>query len=148
MDEVLEFVIAVKAAHREINRRFSVALRPLGVTVVQAEAILILAEAEPLTVKRLGARIIAEAGNPSRLVDRLATAGLVHRRPSAEDRREVELVLTDQARELAPRIRQARQPLLDWGRELLDGQGLRVAIAVLNQLLEHDSGSGRAQESG
>lgn len=138
MDEVLEFVIAVKAAHREINRRFNEALRPLGVTAVQAEAILILAEAGPLTVKRLGARIIAEAGNPSRLVDRLATAGLVDRRPSAEDRRQVELTLTDRARELAPRIRQARQPLLDRARELLDGQGLRAATAVLNQLLEHN----------
>lgn len=137
MDEVLEFVLAVKAAHREINRRFNEALRPLGITAVQAEAILILAETGPLTVKQLGARIVAEAGNPSRLVDRLAAARFVQRRPSADDRRQVELVLTDRARELAPRIHQARQPLLDRGRETVDRNGLRAATAVLNQLLEH-----------
>ncbi|WP_020577417.1 MarR family winged helix-turn-helix transcriptional regulator [Actinopolymorpha alba] len=135
MDEVLEFVIAVKSAHREINRRFGEALRPLDVTVVQAEAILILSETGPLTVKQLGAHLVAESGNPSRLVDRLAAAGMVSRRPAAGDRRRVELVLTSRGRRLATRIRRARQPLLDWGRELLDGQGLRTATATLNQLL-------------
>jgi DNA-binding MarR family transcriptional regulator len=128
-------VFAIKAAHREVNRRFGEALRPLGVTVAQAEAILILADAEPLSVKELGARILAEAGNPTRLVDRLVAAGLVERRTASGDRRQVDLTLTPNARELAGRIRRARQPLLEWGRGVLDGQGLEVATAVLRRLL-------------
>lgn len=136
MDPVLEFVLAVKSAHREINRRFSEALRPLGITVVQAEAILILSESEPLTLKDLGTRLVAEAGNPSRLADRLVAADLVRRRPSADDRRTVELTLTERGREIGTQIRRVRQPLLDWGRQLLDGQGLSVATAVLHRLLD------------
>ncbi|MEU6713541.1 MarR family transcriptional regulator [Nonomuraea sp. NPDC046802] len=136
MDEVLEFVLAVKAAHREINRRFGEALKPLGVTVVQAEAILVLADHEPLTLGELGARLVAEAGNPSRLVDRLHAAGLVRRRPSPDDRRHVELTLTPQGREMAVRVQQARRPLLDWGRGLLDDSEFVAATTALRRVLD------------
>ncbi|MFC4013669.1 MarR family winged helix-turn-helix transcriptional regulator [Nonomuraea purpurea] len=136
MDQVLEFVLAVKAAHREINRRFSEALKPLGITVVQAEAILILADDQPLTLGELGSRLIAETGNPSRLADRLHTAGLVHRRPSLNDRRHVELTLTRHGREMATRIQQARRPLLDWGRTLLDDSQFTAATTALHRVRE------------
>jgi DNA-binding MarR family transcriptional regulator len=136
VDEVLEFVLAVKAAHREINRRFSDALRPLGVTVVQAEALLVLAESGPLSLKDLGTRIVAEAGNPSRLVDRLVATGLVRRGATRDDRRKVEVALTAQGHTRADEIRQARQPLLDWGRHAMDGEGLDVATTVLRRLLD------------
>ncbi|MEU6642515.1 MarR family transcriptional regulator [Saccharomonospora sp. NPDC046836] len=138
MDEVLEFVLAVKAAHREINRRFSEALRPLGVTVVQAEALLVLAESGPLSLKDLGAHVVAEAGNPSRLVDRLTASGLVRRHAVPDDRRQVHVGLTPKGRRLAHDIRTTRQPLLDWGRRVLDGEGIRTATDVLHRLLDQD----------
>lgn len=133
---MLEFVLAVKATHREINQRFSEIVRPLGTTVVQAEAVLLLAESEPLSLKELGTRLVVEAGNPSRLVDRLVTAGLVRRMTATGDRRQVQLALTDQGRRLAARINQARQPLRDWSRQALDGNGVRQATTVLNHVLE------------
>ncbi|MEO3875190.1 MarR family transcriptional regulator [Nonomuraea sp. B12E4] len=134
MDQVLEFVLAVKAAHREINRRFSEALKPLGITVVQAEAILILADDQPLTLGELGSRLIAETGNPSRLADRLQAAGLIHRHPSPHDRRRIELTLTTHGREMATRIQQARRPLLDWGRTLLDDSQFAAATTALHRV--------------
>lgn len=136
MDEVLEFVLAIKAAHREINRRFGEALRPLGVTVVQAEAILVLADHAPLSLKELGARLTAEAGNPSRLIDRLDAAGLVQRTSSREDRRQVELALTERGHELARRVQEARRPLLDWGRGLLDDHEFAAAGVALRRLVD------------
>ncbi|GAB3976641.1 hypothetical protein GCM10029978_064060 [Actinoallomurus acanthiterrae] len=135
MDEVLEFVLAVKAAHREINRRFSDALRPLGITVVQAEAVLVLA-AGPLSLKELGARVVAETGNPSRLVDRLVALGLVRRGASPDDGRRVQVALTDRGRRMESDIRQVRRPLLDWGRQVMDGQGLAAATVILQRLVD------------
>lgn len=132
---MLDFVFAVKAAHQEINRRFTEVLRPLAVTVVQAEAVLVLADSPPLSVKELGGRLLAEAGNPSRLVDRLVTAGLVRREPAERDRRHVRVTLTPRGRDLAAGIRAAREPLLAWGRQTLDGQGLDVATAVLRRVV-------------
>ncbi|TDE53236.1 MarR family transcriptional regulator [Nonomuraea mesophila] len=106
-----------------------------GITVVQAEATLILADDEPLTLGELGARLIAETGNPSRLVDRLHSAGLVHRHPSAHDRRHVELTLTSHGREMATRIQEARRPLLEWGGTLLDDTAFAAATTALRRVL-------------
>ena len=104
MNEVLALAQAVKAAHREIERRSNDTMRPLGVTGPQAEAILIIGEREPLALWELGERMIAEAGHPSRLVDRLVDAGHVRRRIPEGNRRRVELTLTPQGRALVPEI--------------------------------------------
>jgi len=84
------------AAQREGNRRLLSELRPLGLTPSQAEVLRVLGDHAPLTLTGLGGLLVCESGtNPSRLVDRLVTAGLVDRSSGAVDRREVHLVLTD-----------------------------------------------------
>jgi len=84
------------AAQREGNRRLLGELRPLGLTPSQAEVLRVLGDHAPLTLTGLGELLVCESGtNPSRLVDRLVSAGLVDRSPGAVDRREVHLVLTD-----------------------------------------------------
>jgi DNA-binding MarR family transcriptional regulator len=80
--------------------------------------------------------LIAEAGHPSRLVDRLVEAGLVERRAAQDDRRRVELKLTPSGRRLARRVEKARQELFDASRPEVGGQRLVAATAVLRQLLE------------
>ncbi|MFG1694698.1 MarR family winged helix-turn-helix transcriptional regulator [Nonomuraea sp. NPDC049309] len=94
-----------------------------------------IAGAQPLTLGELGARIVAETGNPSKLVDRLHAAGLVHREPSAHDRRHVRLTLTEHGEEMAVRIRQARRPLLEWGSTLLNDAEFAAATTALRRVL-------------
>ncbi|CAA9505519.1 MAG: hypothetical protein AVDCRST_MAG45-1574 [uncultured Solirubrobacterales bacterium] len=55
-------------------------MRPLGLTGAQADAVVVIGQAEPLSLNDLGELLIAEAGHPSRLVDRLVDAELVERR--------------------------------------------------------------------
>jgi MarR family transcriptional regulator, organic hydroperoxide resistance regulator len=101
--EEIRFLIL--AAQREGNRQLAQQLRPLGITPSQAEVLRLLAEREPLTLNGLGALLVCEAGsNPSRLVDRLVTAGLVRRAEAAHDRRHVELTLTTAGRETTARV--------------------------------------------
>lgn len=91
--ELLRYLIL--AAQREGNRQLSQALRSLDLTSSQAEAIRVLGEFGPLSLRSLGELLICESGNnPSRLVDRLVVAGLVQRDDSAHDRRQVTLSLT------------------------------------------------------
>jgi MarR family transcriptional regulator, organic hydroperoxide resistance regulator len=136
--EVLTFAQAVKAASREMERRFNEAMRPLGVTGPQAEAIVIIAEHEPLSLKDLGKRLIAEAGHPSRLVDRLVDGGHVDRRVPDENRRKVELTLTPLGRALLPRILQARRELLDWATQALEGVDMAAVLSGLRAVLGED----------
>ena len=101
MDPVLELALLVKAAQRELERRMNDAMRPLGLTAAQADALAVIGQAGPLSLEELGELLIAEAGHPSRLVDRLVEAGLVERRPATGDRRRIELTLTARGRRLA-----------------------------------------------
>jgi DNA-binding MarR family transcriptional regulator len=88
------------------------ALEPVGVTAAQADAITVIGQAEPLSLKSLGDLLIAEAGHPSRLVDRLVQAGWVERGDAADDRRRIVLTLTPEGRRLRKRIEAARQDVL------------------------------------
>src|ERR687891_48314 len=108
VDPLFEFALSVKALQRELERGSNELMKPLGLTGPQADALVVIGQAEPIALKDLGRLLIAEAGHPSRLVDRLVEAGLVERRAAAEDRRRVELKLTPAGRRLARRVEKAR----------------------------------------
>lgn len=92
--EELRYLIL--AAQREGNRMLAQALKPLGVTPSQAEVVRLLQDRQPLTLSSLGDLLVCESGNsPSRLVDRMVSAGLVQREVPEHDRRQVELSLTE-----------------------------------------------------
>jgi DNA-binding MarR family transcriptional regulator len=136
VDPLFEFALSVKALQRELERGSNELMRPLGLTGPQADALVVIGLAQPLALKDLGRLLIAEAGHPSRLVDRLVDAGLVDRRAAQDDRRRVELELTPAGRRLAKRIEKARQELFDASRPHLDEKRLAAAGAVIRQLLE------------
>jgi MarR family transcriptional regulator, organic hydroperoxide resistance regulator len=95
----------VLAAQREGNRLLAARLRPLGLTPAQAEVVSVLAERKVLTLSGLGELLVCESGtNPSRLVDRLVTQGLVERARSTTDGREVLLQLTSAGRRAAAQV--------------------------------------------
>lgn len=136
--DVLTFAQAVKAASREMERRFNEAMRPLGLTGPQAEAIVIIGTNEPLSLKELGKRLIAEAGHPSRLVDRLVDGGHVDRRVPDDNRRKVVLTLTPHGRALLPHILKARAVMLDWSAQALRGVDMTAALSALRAVLGED----------
>ena len=112
------------------------ALAPLGITAAQADALAVIGQAGPISLRELGELLIAEAGHPSRLVDRLVEAGLVERRGSAEDRRRVELSLTAEGRRLEARIVATRQQVLELARQLVGEQDLEPTLELFRRMLE------------
>jgi MarR family transcriptional regulator, organic hydroperoxide resistance regulator len=139
VDPLLELALMVKAAHRELDRRMTEAMQPLGLTAAQADALSVIAKAGPLSLKELGELLIAEAGHPSRLVDRLVDAGLVERRPAGDDRRKVELSLTRRGRELEKRMEAAREDVLRLGRQLIGDRDLTQVVELFRDLLEYSA---------
>src|SRR4051812_50070774 len=75
VDPLFEFGLLIKAGQRDLERRANDAMRPLGLTGAQADALSVIRQAGPLSLKELGELLIAEAGHPSRLVDRLVEGG-------------------------------------------------------------------------
>lgn len=137
MDPLFELALMVKAGQRELERRMNDAVRPLGLTGAQADALVVIGQAEPLSLRELGELLIAEAGHPSRLVDRLVEAGLVERRPAAGDRRRIELSLSRRGRSLGKRVLEAREGVLALGRELVGDRDLAPALELFEDLLRY-----------
>jgi DNA-binding MarR family transcriptional regulator len=136
VDPLFEFALLVKAGQRELERRSNEAMRPLGLTGAQADAITVIARAGPLSLKELGELLIAEAGHPSRLVDRLVDAGLVERRPAEDDRRRLVLSLTPRGRRLEKRVAAAREEALELGRALIGERDFEPALELLRDLAQ------------
>lgn len=136
MDPLFEFALAIKAGQRIFERWTNQAMRPLGLTGAQADALTVIRQAEPLSLKELGELLIAEAGHPSRLVDRLVEAGLVERLEADDDRRRVVLSLTAEGRQLEDKAFAIRQQVLDAGRQLLGERDMEPAFALMDGLLE------------
>jgi MarR family transcriptional regulator, organic hydroperoxide resistance regulator len=139
VDPLLEFALLVKAIQRELERRTNDEMRPLGLTAAQADALAVIGEAGPLSLKELGELLIAEAGHPSRLVDRLVEAGLVERRPAADDRRRVELSLTPKGRGLEKRAQAAREGVLELARRLIGDRDVGPALKLMRELIQYSA---------
>ncbi|MDQ3987020.1 MAG: MarR family transcriptional regulator [Actinomycetota bacterium] len=136
MDLLYEFVLSVKAMERVFDRLTNDAMRPLGISAVQADAIYVLGLAGPLSLKELGELLIAEAGHPSRLVDRLVDLSLVARAHTAQDRRRVDLSLTPKGQALHEQIVVVRESIFRLGRDLIGDLDLEPALIILRRFVK------------
>jgi DNA-binding MarR family transcriptional regulator len=133
--EELRYLIL--AAQREGNRLLGRELRPLGVTSSQAEVLRILQERQPLTLTGLGELLVCESGSsPSRLVDRLTAAGLVDRRVPQQDRRHIELTLTEEGMRLARLITKIEDDLYRAIDAAADGRDLDEITGFLRAFVD------------
>jgi DNA-binding MarR family transcriptional regulator len=135
MNPLFEVALAVKAVQRELERWTNEAMRPLGVTAAQADALVVIGQAGPVSLKELGELLIAESGHPSRLVDRLVEMHFVERRAAVEDRRAVVLTLTASGRRLQRRVVRARNDMLRAAEAMLDGMDVEPALRLADALL-------------
>ncbi|MBR4206526.1 MAG: MarR family transcriptional regulator [Clostridia bacterium] len=85
---------------KEIVRRYTPFLEPIGLTYTQYLAMLALWEREVMTVKELGQMIYLDSGTLTPMLKKLEVKGYLKRMRSASDERSVVLTLTDEGREL------------------------------------------------
>lgn len=131
--EELRYLIL--ALQREGNRALAAGLRPLGLTPSQAEVLRVLRDYQPLTLSGLGELLICEHGNnPSRLVDRLVSAGLVQRDTHTGDRRHVTLTLTDHGQTNAEHVIAVESQMYEALDALTAGQPVPQTLETLRAL--------------
>ncbi len=121
-----------------LNLQSTKLLKPHNISPQQFNILRILYEIhpEPATVKLLTDQMVDHMSNASRLVEKLKQKGLVEREPSDEDRRRVNVHITDKGLSLLEEI---LLPIENNIQENLSG--LRVSEAAqLNQLLNQIRG--------
>jgi DNA-binding MarR family transcriptional regulator len=92
---------ANRAGTRFLNQRVA----DLGITAVQAMALLFLAEADDVTSVHFGKRLQLDSATLTGLLDRLVAAGLVSRRADPADRRAIRILLSEAGQAKAKRIK-------------------------------------------
>ncbi|OWQ92663.1 MarR family winged helix-turn-helix transcriptional regulator [Sphingopyxis witflariensis] len=126
MSETIGFLLNDTA--RLYRRAFNARTRDSGVTALQWRLITYLRRHEGIRQGPLAELIEVEPITLSRMIDRLAEAGLVERRADPADRRAWRLHLTPRSGELLNGVRQIAETLTD---EAIDG----LSEAEHNQLV-------------
>ena len=81
-------------------------LKPFGISIQQYNILRILKgmRPKPATVKLLIERMIDKNSNASRLVDKLLKKGLVERNACLEDRRRVDVIITEEGLDMIDKV--------------------------------------------
>jgi DNA-binding MarR family transcriptional regulator len=90
-------------ASRSVVAAYKPLLDPLGLTHPQYLVMVALWQHGPLSVKHLGSLLALDSGTLSPLLKRLDATGLVSRRRSADDERQVTVTLTERGEQLRDR---------------------------------------------
>jgi DNA-binding MarR family transcriptional regulator len=131
-----QLCFAVYQAGHAFTRMYRSILAELGLTYPQYLVMLVLWESDGITVKAVGERLSLDSGTLTPLLKRLEAAGLISRRRSSADERQVLLHLTamgDALREKGACVPEAMgqaigSALNPDGRLLADLAALRVAL--------------------
>lgn len=99
------------STHRHVDRQIE---QSTGVKPAEAEVLLRLGRTpgHTLAMSKLASEVSLSSGGCTKVVDRLADAGLTVRNPCATDRRVVYVELTPEGRELAARVEAEAATLL------------------------------------
>ena len=96
----LQLCFPLYAASRAMVQAYTPLLSKLGLTYPQYLVMLVLWEADGVTVKTLGEKLYLDSGTLTPLLKRLETLAFVRRERSTEDARSVRVSLTPQGRAL------------------------------------------------
>lgn len=99
------FYFSLSIAFRLVNRVMEMTLQKVGLTPVQFLALKGLYDKDGLTIKELSELLVQDSTSITRLVDRLEKAGLVERKVDENDKRSINVFLSDKARKYAPKAK-------------------------------------------
>lgn len=133
---VASIIDNIRRFFQVVNEHSKRAERETGLTGPQLWAIKVIAEAEPIKPSELARRMYLHPATVVGLIDRLEKKGLVSRTRSQEDRRVVEIALTEQGRELLALAPEVPQGFLVRGLENLPDKKLSKVAEGVEELVK------------
>ena len=120
---------------KEIIRRYTPLLEPLGLTYTSYIAMLSLWEKDGVTVKELGKRLYLDSGTLTPLLKKMESQGLICRARSKEDERTVYIHLTDEGKALKEKCIHIPQEMACTN--VLDENQAGQLIGILHGMMEN-----------
>lgn len=88
------------ACAKEIVKRYTPLLEPLGLTYTQYIAMMVMWEHKSLSVKDMGKHLLLDSGTLTPMLKKMEKAGWISRRRSVSDERVVIITITEKGEEL------------------------------------------------
>lgn len=95
---------SMRAAMKRIDRILSNRLEPYGITIPQMFVLICLYEENGITLKEIGNRTLIDSSSMTVLIDKLEKDGLVKRQLNPEDRRAINVLITEKGHALAQEL--------------------------------------------
>lgn len=138
-DPVVDAVLRASRALVSITSR-SITSVNSEVTLPQFRSLVVLATVGPQTVSALADRLAVHASTMTRMCNRLVSRGLVLRAPSAVDRREVVIALTNMGTSVVEDVMTARRRALDEILQLMGDDDRRAVVVALDKFAKAAGG--------
>lgn len=106
-------VVAVVRAYGVVQRLMATYFAQFSLTPPQFQLLTIVNRLRNPTQRQLSRELYVSFPNVTVMLDRLEKAGMIHRRPNAEDKREKLVELSDRGRSLLRKIWKVHQEQLD-----------------------------------
>jgi DNA-binding MarR family transcriptional regulator len=135
IEECISFLVG--KAHQQVNQAAKQRLAPYGVTPVQFAVLHGLWQRDGQSGAELSERLLLDSATMTGILDRLAAAGLIERRPDSTDRRINRVVLTERGRALQAPLNREMDEMNDefFGRfSAEDAARLRALLAELGNV--------------
>ena len=132
---VAEIVDDIRRVFQVVNEQSKKAKRETGLTGPQLWAIKIIGDLSPIRVSDLAARMYLHPATVVGILNRLELQGLIKRMRTNEDRRVVNIELTDAGNVIVAKAPQVAQGLLVAGLEVLTLNKLQVISDALKELV-------------
>lgn len=134
----LEIIDNLRRVYQAINEYSKKAEKVTGLTGPQLWAIKLLADTSPLRVSDLARQMYLHPATVVGIVDRLELKGLVARNRSTQDRRSIELTLTESGQKVAAKSPEVAQGRLIKGLDRLNQEefthieeGMKLMVRLL-----------------
>jgi len=135
IDEISEIIDNLRRSIKAINEYSRNAEKETGLTGPQLWAIKLIAGSAPIRVSDLARQMYLHPATVVGILDRLESKGLVQRMRSTEDRRVVEICLTEQGRVVVGLAPEVAQGLLVKGLESLSREKLSHVSESMREIV-------------
>ncbi|MBY0621046.1 MAG: MarR family transcriptional regulator [Sphingomonas ursincola] len=119
------------------NAAIEAILREIELDIPSWRVLMILGEETPRGVRSIAAAAVIPLSTMTRIVQRMAAAGLVHSAPSARDARVTEVSLTTEGEEKLALARKATSPIYHKVIRDLSAEDFGQLIGLLNRLYDN-----------
>ena len=130
-----QLCFALYVCSKEIIRKYSPLLEPLGLTYTAYITLLCLWEKDNVTVKELGARLFLDSGTLTPLLKKMEGQGLITRTRGGTDERTVYIKLTDQGKAMKEKCAEIPQQMMC--QNIIDMKNAGPLLQTLHQVMEN-----------